>query len=94
MDSLTRGGNGKIEATAYPVMTMHEERDILGEKQIVLKTREVEVRGGNGHFYDVVHGISVRDGVRVQEVYFDVTTEVNARSSGIVAANAVASALP
>lgn len=69
MDSLTRGGNGKIEATAYPVMTMHEERDILGEKQIVLKTREVEVRGGNGHFYDVVHGISVRDGVRVQEVY-------------------------
>jgi hypothetical protein len=36
---------------------------------IVLKTREVELRGSNGHVYDVVHGISVRDGVRVQEVY-------------------------
>jgi hypothetical protein len=79
---------------AYPVMTMHEERDILEETHIVLKTRQVEVRGSNGHFYDVVHGISVRDGVRVQDVSFDVTTEVTGRSSGLVAANAVASALP
>jgi hypothetical protein len=94
MDSLTRGGNGKIEDTAYPVMTVHEENDILGEKHILLKTREVEVRGSNGHFYDVVHGVSLWNGVQVQDVYFDVTTEVNARSSGMVAAEAVASAAP
>jgi hypothetical protein len=81
MDSLKRGGNGKSEETAYPVMTLHEEHDILTEKHIVLKTREVEVRGSNGHFYDVVHGISLWDRVRVQDVYFDVTTQVSGRSS-------------
>jgi hypothetical protein len=32
--------------------------------------------------------------VRAEGVYFDVTTEVNGRSSGIVVANAVASTLP
>ena len=81
MDSLKRGGNGKSEETAYPVMTLHEEHDILAEKHIVLKTREVEVRGSNGHFYDVVHGISLWDRVRVQDVYFNVTTQVSGRSS-------------
>jgi hypothetical protein len=93
MDSLKRGGNGKSEKTAYPVMALHEERDILEEKHIVLKTRETEVRGSNGHYYDVVHGISLWDRVRVQDVYFDVTTEVNGRSSGMVAADVVTSTL-
>lgn len=93
MDSLKRGGNGKSENTAYPVMSLHEERDILGEKHIVLKTRDTEVRGSNGHYYDVVHGISLWDRVRVQDVYFDVTTEVNGRSSGMVAADVVTSTL-
>jgi hypothetical protein len=94
MDSLKRGGNGKTEDTAYPVMSLHEETDILGEKHIVLKTRDTDVRGSNGRFYDVVHGISLWNGVRVQDVYFDVTTEVNGRMSSIVAADAVASTLP
>jgi hypothetical protein len=93
MDSLKRGGNGKSENTAYPVMALHEERDILQEKQILLKTRDTEVRGSNGHYYDVVHGISLWNGVHVQDVYFDVTAEVNGRSSGIVAADAVQSTL-
>jgi hypothetical protein len=94
MDSLKRGGNGKTEETAYPVMSLHEEKDILVEKHIVLKTRDTDVRGSNGRFYDVVHGISLWNGVRVQDVYFDVTTEVNGRTSSIVAADAVASTLP
>lgn len=94
MDSLTRGGKGKTEATAYPVMSLHEETDILHEKHIVLKTRDTEVRGSNGRFYDVVHGISLWNGVSVQDVYFDVTTEVNGRTSSIVVADAVASTLP
>jgi hypothetical protein len=93
MDSLKRGGNGKSENTAYPVMALHEERDILQEKQILLKTRDTEVRGSNGHYYDVVYGISLWNGVHVQDVYFDVTAEVNGRSSGIVAADAVQSTL-
>jgi hypothetical protein len=94
MDSLKHGGNGKTEEAAYPVMSLHEEKDILLDKHIVLKTRDTEVRGSNGRFYDVVHGISLWNGVRVQDVYFDVTTQVNGRISGMVAADAVASTLP
>jgi hypothetical protein len=94
MDSLKRGGDGKSENTAYPVMTMHEERDLLAAKHIVLKTRETEVRGSDGHFYDVVHGISLWNGVWVHDVYFDVTAEVNGRSSGMAVAESVASTLP
>jgi hypothetical protein len=94
MDSLKRGGNGKSEATAYPVMSLHEEKDLLSEKHIVLKTRDTEVRGSNGRFYDVVHGISLWNGVRTLDVYFDVTTEVNARISSLVVADSVASTLP
>jgi len=94
MDSLKRSGNGKTEKTAYPVMSLHEEKDLLVEKHIVLKTRDTEVRGSDGRFYDVVHGISLWNGVRVQDVYFDVTTQVNGRTSSIVVADAVASTLP
>jgi hypothetical protein len=93
LDSLRHGGDGKSESTAYPVMTQHEELDILGDKHIVLKTRETEVRGSDGHFYDVVHGISLQNGIRVRDVYFDVTAEVNGRSSGLVVAEAVKSKL-
>jgi hypothetical protein len=94
MHSLTHAGNGRSEDSAYPVMTMHEEADVLIDKHIVLKTRDVEVRGSNGHFYDVVHGVSLWNGVRVEDVYFDVTTEVTARSSAMAAASAVADKLP
>ena len=77
-----------------PVMSLHEEKDLLHEKHIVLKTRDTEVRGSDGRFYEVVHGISLWNGVRVQDVYFDVTTQVNGRTSSIVIADAVASSLP
>jgi hypothetical protein len=93
MDSLKHGGDGKSESTAYPVMTLHEELDILGEKHIAFKTRETEVRGSDGHFYDLVHGISLQNGVWVKDVYFDVTAEVNGRSSSMAAADAVNSKL-
>jgi hypothetical protein len=85
MSSLKRGGNGKSENTAYPVMTLHEERDILAEKHVVLKTRDTEVRGSNGRFYDVVHGVALWNGVWFPDVYFDVTAEVNGRSSRMAA---------
>jgi hypothetical protein len=88
LDSLKIGGNGRSESTAYPVMTDHEEHEILHEKHIILKTRDTAVRGSNGRFYDVVHGISVWNGVRVDDVYFDVTAQVKGRSSGLAAADA------
>jgi dihydroneopterin aldolase len=52
-----------------------------------------QVHCSNGHFYDVVHGISLWNGVSSQDVYFDVTAEVNGRNSGMAAADAVASSL-
>jgi hypothetical protein len=94
MHSLTHGGDGRSENSAYPVMTMHEEADVLADKHIVIKTRDVAVRGSNGRFYDVVHGISVRDGVRVQDVYFDVSTEVVGRTSAMAAAETGSATLP
>jgi hypothetical protein len=90
MHSLTHAGNGHNEDSAYPVMTMHEEGDILIDKHIVLKSRDVEVRGSNGRFYDVVHGVSLWNGVRVEDFYFDVTNEVTARSAAMAAAAAAA----
>jgi hypothetical protein len=93
--SLKHGGNGRSERTAYPVMTMHEESDILADKHIALRTRDIEVRGSNGHFYDVVHGISLLGGeVWAQNVYFDVTAQINGRSSAVAASEAVKAALP
>ncbi|HEV2702199.1 MAG TPA: hypothetical protein VGV09_11245 [Steroidobacteraceae bacterium] len=89
--SLTRGGDGRSEDSAYPVMTLHEEQDVLADKHIVLKTRDVEVRGSNGRYYDVVHGISLAYGVRVQDVYFDVSAEVAGRSSARAAREAAPS---
>jgi hypothetical protein len=94
LHSLTHGGDGKTEGSAYPVMTMHEETDVLADRHIVIRTRDVEVRGSNGRFYDVVHGISVRDGVRVQAIYFDVSAEVNGRATAMAAADTVSATLP
>lgn len=88
--SLTRGGDGRSEESAYPVMALHEETDVLADKHIVIKTRDVEVRGSNGRYYDVVHGISVNFGVQVQDVYFDVSSEVAGRSSARAAREAAA----
>ncbi|MGA2563088.1 MAG: hypothetical protein ABSF96_05950 [Steroidobacteraceae bacterium] len=93
-DSLIHGGSGRSESTAYPVMTMHEEADVLGDKRIVLKSRDVEIRGSNGRYYDVVHGVSLWDGVRVQDVYFDVTAQVNGRNSAMTAAQAATATPP
>ena len=94
MHSLTHAGNGRSEESAYPVMTMHEEGDVLLDKHILLKTRDVEVRGSNGRFYDVVHGVSLWNGVRVEDVYFDVTTEVTGRSAAMAAAGALTATPP
>jgi hypothetical protein len=92
MRSLTHGGDGRTEASAYPVMSMHEESDLLADKHVLLKTRDVEVRGSDGRYYDVVHGIIVSNGVRMQDVYFDVSAEVTGRSSAMVAKEAAAPA--
>jgi len=91
--SLTHGGDGRSEATAYPVMTMHEESDVLADKNILLKTRDVEVRGSDGRYFDVVHGIIIGYSVRSEDVYFDVSAEVAGRSSARAAREAATPAV-
>jgi hypothetical protein len=89
-------------------MTMHEEADILRDKRVILKSRDVEVRGSDGRFYDVVHGLvlggSFGEGLGPQYIhdqefyradfYFDVTAEVTGRSSAIATADPVISSAP
>jgi hypothetical protein len=86
--SLMDSGDGIGEKTAYVVNTMREEQDVLANRHIQLKTRHTEVRGSNGHYYDVVDGLSIRipNGEAQTEalsrtVYFDVGSIVSGRMS-------------
>jgi hypothetical protein len=84
-DSLNRG-DGESEKTAFAAMTAHDEMDILADKHIALKTRQIEIRSSDGHYYDVAHGVAVRNGIVSQhDIYFDVTAQVKGRSSIIAA---------
>jgi hypothetical protein len=106
--SLMDSGDGNSERTAYIVNTMREELDVLANRHIQLKTRHTEVRGSNGHYYDVVQGLSIRtDGdsetkdnslARQTEaishtVYFDVGSFVAGRMSLNAAVSVASSAI-
>lgn len=87
--SLMDSGDGASEKTAYIVNTMREELDVLANRHIQLKTRHTEVRGSNGHYYDVVDGLSVRPKTAGPDqteavsrtIYFDVGSIVAGRMS-------------
>ena len=84
--SLMNSGDGDAEKTAYVVMTTREEMDVLANRHIQIKTRQTEIRGSDGRFYDQIQGISVRSGfgsvdVRTKAVFFDVTAMVQGRNS-------------
>ncbi len=90
--SLMRSGDGDTEKTAYVVGTMREERDVLANRHIQLKTRQTGVRGSDGRYYDLVEGVSLKDGVQPRRVYFDVSAFVAGRlSRGAAIAIAAAS---
>ncbi len=98
--SLMDSGDGNSERTAYIVNTMREELDVLANRHIQLKTRHTEVRGSNGHYYDVVQGLSVQTGSDTRQteavshtVYFDVGTLVSGRISHNAAVSVAASAI-
>jgi hypothetical protein len=78
---LTEEGDGGTEQTAYVVNSLREERDVLANRHIQIKTRQTEIRGSNGHYYDLVQGISIRNGVFVKALYFDITGFVTGRIS-------------
>ena len=57
--SLMDSGKGDSEKTAYVVSSLREEMDVLANRHIQLKTRDTEIRGSDGRFYDLVHGIAI-----------------------------------
>jgi hypothetical protein len=75
-------------------MTEREEMDVLANRHLVLKLRQTQVRGSNGHLYDEIQGTSARDGESVKTVYFDVTSFTNGRKSRMAAIDTLASSMP
>jgi hypothetical protein len=92
--SLMDSGDGNTEASAYVVMTQREEMDVLANRHLVVKLRQTQVRGDNGHLYDVVQGTSATDGATVKTVYFDVSSLVNGRRSRLAAIDTLESTMP
>jgi hypothetical protein len=92
--SLMDSGDGDSEASAYVVVTRREESDVLANRHVQLRTRQTLVRGSNGHYYDIVQGVSIRNGsVSNRTVYFDVGSFVAGRESKRAAVAAVAATL-
>ncbi len=53
---------GSTEESAYVVSTSYEEEEALANRHIQVKTRQTEIRGSNGHYYDLVHGVAITTG--------------------------------
>ena len=54
---------------------------MLANRHIQLKTRQVNVRGSDGHYYDRVDGVSVKDAAKSVTLYFDVSAFTAGRLS-------------
>jgi hypothetical protein len=82
---------GSTEQSAYVVSTAYEEDDVLANRHIQVKTREIMIRGSNGRYYDLVHGVSIPNGgsaadAQGHDIYFDMTAFVTGRVSRRAAA--------
>jgi len=82
---------GATEESAYVVDTYYEEEDVLANRHIQAKTRQTEIRGSNGHYYDLIHGVAISgSGTAVdaqgRDIYFDITAFVTGRASRRAAA--------
>jgi hypothetical protein len=69
---------GSTEESAYVISTAYEEQQVLANRHIQVKTRQIEIRGSNGRYYDLVHGVSIDSGGGVidakgHDIYFDIT---------------------
>jgi hypothetical protein len=50
---------GGTEESAYVVHSLREEMDVLANRHIQLKTRQTQIRGSNGHYYDLIQGVEI-----------------------------------
>jgi hypothetical protein len=92
--SLMNSGDGNSQRTAYVVMTEREEMDVLANRHLVLKIRQTQVRGTDGHFYDEVQVTSGSEGSAIERVYFDVSSFVSGRKSRMAAIDTLAATMP
>ena len=83
--AASAASGGDSEETAYVVVTRREEMDVLANRHVQLKTRQTQIRGSNGRYYDLIHGVSIGAGDPVEakprDLYFDITSFVTGRSS-------------
>jgi hypothetical protein len=79
--SLMNSGDGTSEKTAYVIVTMREEMDVLANRHIQTKTRQTGVRGSDGHYYDRVEGVSLKGGAQAKALFFDVSAFTAGRLS-------------
>ncbi len=85
-NSVLDSGDGDNEKTAYVVNTMDEENLALIHRHLQIKARQTEIRGTDGHYYDMIQAIGLSGGVRVRAVYFDVSSFAKGRESKRAAA--------
>lgn len=84
--SLMDSGDGATQARAYVVSTQREDNDVLANRKIVLKARQERVRGSDGHYYDVVQGVTGDKEPVTKALYFDVGSFMTGRESKRAAA--------
>ena len=91
-------GDGASEKTAYVVNTVREEMDVLANRHIQLKTRKVNLRGSDGHYYDLIQGVVIGDTTpattaQTKSVYFDVSAFIEGRLSRDTVISTIASTI-
>jgi hypothetical protein len=91
--SLMDSGDGNTEASAYVVVTLREEMDVLANRHLD-SLRQTQVRGSNGQIYNVVQATSDRDGQSLENIYFDVGSFSNGRESRMAAIETLESSMP
>lgn len=82
---------GSTEESAYVVSTHYEEEDVLANRHLQVKTRQTEIRGSNGRYYDLVHAVAITANggtidAQGRDIYFDITAFVTGRASRRAAA--------
>jgi hypothetical protein len=96
--SLMQSGRGDTEKAAYVVASAREENEVLVNRHLRIKTSQVEIRGSDGRYYDVIRGVSFSNGPLaggplVKSVYFDITRYMAGRASRTAAVATTQAAL-
>jgi hypothetical protein len=102
-DSLIDSGDGESEGSAYIVATWHDEGRLLDKQGYDERTRQTEIRGSNGNYFDIIEARrrpdrvclagSCRESNSVRTFFFDVSLYVAGRDSRRAAVAVAATSL-